>query len=255
MKIVVLTNKNSIFGKKLINELMAKNIHVEAVLVVKQPLEYYVKLFNYVKKSVGFFDAVYFSIQKIISTKEKLSKWRNNKFVDNYEKMNIRIIYTNGTNSNQTVEYVKELKPDLLLLGQTGIIRKRLVQIPKLGTLNSHPGILPYYRGIDCGKWAIYNRDYKNVGCTVHWVDTGVDTGSIILREKYRIIDDEKLKTLETHLDNCAVRLLVKVIESIIEKKELEVIVQNTLEGRQYYKMTRKAEKIVRRILSDRVNQ
>ena len=252
MRIVVLTNKGSLFGKKLINELLAQDIPVEAGVVIRQPIGYHLKLFNYVKKRVGGFDAVLFSIQKVLSSKEKLSKWRTNKFIDEYEEMDIRIIYTKGTNSNQTLDDLRKLKPDLLLLGQTGIIRKRIIQIPKLGTLKAHPGILPYYRGIDCGKWAIFNDDFKNIGCSVHWVDTGVDTGNIILREKYTITCDETLETLEANLNNLAVRLLAKVVVSIIEQKEFDGIGQNRIGGRQYYKMSRRNENTVRRILSDR---
>lgn len=252
MTIVVLTNKGSIFGKKLINELIAKNTHVDAVVIIKQPIGYYLKLFNYARKRVGFFDAAFFSAQRVISTREKPSTWRTNRFIDRYEDMNVRIIYTKGTNSDQTVELLKELKPDLLLLGQTGIVGKRILQIPKLGTLNAHPGILPHYRGIDCGKWAIYNDDFTNIGSSVHWVDTGVDTGNIVLREQYFVNRDETLRTLEANLDNLAVRLLARVVVSIIEKKELDLLVQNSIEGSQFYKMSRKQEKIVRRILSDR---
>ncbi len=252
MRIVVLTNNGSIFGKKLINELMARNIHIEAAVVIRQPLGYYLKLFNYVKRRVGFFDAALFSIQRVLSTKEKLPRWRTNKFVDRYEEMGIRIIYTKSTNSKQTAECLKELKPDLLLLGQTGIIRKCIIQIPKLGTLNAHSGILPYYRGIDCEKWAIFSDDLENIGCTVHWVDTGIDAGSMILKKKFVMNHDETLESLEVNLYNLAVRLLVKVVVSIIKKKELDVIVQNNIEAHQYYKMSQKHEKIVRKILSDR---
>ncbi len=41
-----------------------------------------------------------------------------------------------------------------MFLAQTGIVRENILSIPKIGALNSHPGILPEYTGIDCYKWA-----------------------------------------------------------------------------------------------------
>jgi methionyl-tRNA formyltransferase len=252
MRIVVLTNKGSLFGKQLINELIANRIPVDAVVVISQPAGYYLNLFRSVRKRTGFLDAAFFSLRKAISAAKELPRRRTYRFMDNYEAMGPRIIGTRGTNSHQTAELLKELKPDLLLLGQTGIIRKHIIQIPRLGTLNAHPGILPDYRGIDCGKWAIYNDDFENIGCTAHWVDTGVDTGDILLVKKYTINSDETLETLEANLDNLAVGLLAKVVASMLGKKKPDVTVQSSAGGKQYYKMSRKHENIVRRKLSDR---
>jgi methionyl-tRNA formyltransferase len=252
MRIVVLTKKGSLFGKKLINELTANSIPVDKVVVIRQPAGYYLKLFGSVTKRTGFLDAAYFSLRKTVAAAKERSHWKTSLLNNIREDMNDRTIRTRGTNSHQTEELLKELKPDLLLLGQTGIIRRHIIEIPRLGTLNAHPGILPDYRGIDCGKWAIYNDDFDNIGCTVHWVDTGVDTGEILLSEKYAISSDETLETLEANLDNLAVSSLAKVVVSMLGKKELNATAQSSGEGRQYYKMSRNHENIVRRKLSNR---
>ena len=252
MKIIVLTNNGSIYGKKLLNEFISKDIHIYAVVVIKQPINYYLKLFKYVKKKVGFSDAMYFSIRQLISTKEKISKWEERKFINKYKDFEVPINYSKATNSKQTIEILKSLEPDLLVLGQTGIIKKNILKIPKMGTLNSHPGILPYYRGIDCEKWTIFNDDFVNIGCSVHWVDKGVDTGSIISTVKYKISKNETLKTLNINLNNLAVRMLAKIVLKIIKKNTLDEIIQNNIEGKQYYKMSRKKEAIVRNKLTER---
>ena len=51
------------------------------------------------------------------------------------------------------------------------------------GVLNVHPGILPYYRGCSCVEWAIFNDD--RIGNTIHFMDSGYDTGPIIEIEPY----------------------------------------------------------------------
>ena len=40
-----------------------------------------------------------------------------------------------------------------------------------------------YYRGLDSDLWAIYHRDYKNIGVTIHMVDSELDTGEILYQE------------------------------------------------------------------------
>lgn len=52
-----------------------------------------------------------------------------------------------------------EIKPDIIVLGGSSIIRENIIKIPKIGILNAHPGLLPKYREVDVIQWAIYNVD------------------------------------------------------------------------------------------------
>jgi methionyl-tRNA formyltransferase len=87
-------------------------------------------------------------------------------------------------NHNSTVchDMIGARRPDLVVLGGTRIIRSPLLENPARGTLNAHPGLLPQLRGSSSVAWALY-RDLP-VGSTIHYVDTGVDTGPIILRRQ-----------------------------------------------------------------------
>jgi len=70
--------------------------------------------------------------------------------------------------------------PDLLLLGKPGIVRKQILDIPRVGTLNCHPGKLPCYRGNDVIYWTCLHKDFHHLGYSIHLVDEGVDTGPVI---------------------------------------------------------------------------
>jgi methionyl-tRNA formyltransferase len=73
-------------------------------------------------------------------------------------------------------------RPDLLVMyGFNWILPPAVFQLPRLGTINIHPGWLPRYRGAAPDLWAIRNGD-REVGVTVHRVDEGVDTGPILAR-------------------------------------------------------------------------
>lgn len=237
----------NLFGLKLLNELSCVNVCVKTVIVIRQPSTYYLRLFNYVRKRVGLKNAVNFSIKRIVNgiTTKTLQYWNDKPFQTDYNKLAVSVFESHGTNSQNTVITLKGVAPDLLLLGETGIVRKEILQVPRLGTLNAHPGILPFYRGIDCAKWAILNGDFDKIGATVHWVDEGVDTGPIIETRMYKFLGNESLDILEDNLDNLGIRLMAEIVQNM----DLDMIPYGSRQadvGKQYYKMPVRAEKSVR---------
>ena len=88
-------------------------------------------------------------------------------------------------NKKQCRELIEELQPDLGVLGGTRIIRKRLLEIPPDGMLNSHPGLLPEVRGSASPAWSVY-YDIP-IGATCHFIDPNIDTGDIVIRREIPI--------------------------------------------------------------------
>lgn len=83
-------------------------------------------------------------------------------------------------NRRQSRELLEKLEPDLGVLGGTRIIRKRVLEIPPDGMLNSHPGLLPEVRGSASVAWSIYHD--VPIGSTCHFIDPNIDTGDIVLK-------------------------------------------------------------------------
>lgn len=75
------------------------------------------------------------------------------------------------------------------------IMRRRMFDLPRLGTINCHAGMLPFYRGRSVLNWALIN-DEKALGITVHFIDDGIDTGDIILQRHLEISDEDDYLTL-----------------------------------------------------------
>jgi hypothetical protein len=75
---------------------------------------------------------------------------------------------------------VDELRPDIIAVFGTGLIRGPLLGAGRLGIINLHGGLSPHYRGSDCTFWALYNGEPDQVGCTLHFIDPGIDTGNLI---------------------------------------------------------------------------
>lgn len=94
-------------------------------------------------------------------------------------------------NHADVVALARELKSDMLCVFGTSLIRGDLLKEGRLGIANLHGGLSPEYRGADCTFWALYNREPEKVGCTLHWIDPGIDTGGLIAHVSPEILPDD----------------------------------------------------------------
>jgi methionyl-tRNA formyltransferase len=83
-------------------------------------------------------------------------------------------------NDARVVELAQRLRPDLIAVFGTSLIKGPLLKMGRLGIVNLHGGLSPQYRGADCTFWALYNGEPEMVGCTLHYIDAGIDTGKLI---------------------------------------------------------------------------
>lgn len=90
----------------------------------------------------------------------------------------------NSVNDAKTIELLQTINPDLIIVNGTRIISKKVLESVQCKFINIHAGITPKYRGVHGTYWALTNKDIENSGVTVHFVDTGIDTGSVIYQEK-----------------------------------------------------------------------
>jgi methionyl-tRNA formyltransferase len=108
-------------------------------------------------------------------------------------------------NHPDVVALARELKPDILAVFGTSLIRGDLLKEGRLGIANLHGGLSPEYRGADCTFWALYNREPEKIGCTLHWIDAGIDTGRLIAHVSPEIKpDDDELGLFWRSVENSA---------------------------------------------------
>lgn len=74
---------------------------------------------------------------------------------------------------------IRALAPDLLIVHGTGILKPATFGLAPLA-VNLHCGVLPEYRGHDSTFWALHAGDFERVGASLHVIDAGVDTGTLI---------------------------------------------------------------------------
>ena len=85
-------------------------------------------------------------------------------------------------NSEQVMPHIADMQLDLIVFGGTRIIRGEILDHPKDGVINSHPGLLPDCRGSASPAWSVYHD--IPIGSSTHFCDNGIDTGELLLRRE-----------------------------------------------------------------------
>ena len=118
-------------------------------------------------------------------------------------------------NNIEFIDKMRTLEPDVICVVAYGkILPKELLDIPRLGCINVHGSLLPQYRGAAPIQWAVINGD-KTTGITTMYMDIGMDTGDMILKEEVEIGPDETTGELWNRLSKIGGQLLVKTLEQI----------------------------------------
>ncbi len=149
-------------------------------------------------------------------------------------KQQIRLERVNDLNGTEAQSVLQAMKPDLLVLGGTPIIRAPILDIPTFGTVNVHMGILPRYRGRNVAEWAVFEN--APVGLTVHLVDPGVDTGAILQQRHVDVSDCPSITAMRQKLSYLQHRFLAKCASAYLHK-QLRPQPQTKTDGKQYYEM------------------
>lgn len=90
----------------------------------------------------------------------------------------------------------RQLGADLCVMAfVTDILPPEVFAIPREGTIQYHPSLLPLHRGSSAINWAVINEDAET-GLTVFWPDRGIDTGPILLQRRCPIGPDDTVGTL-----------------------------------------------------------
>ncbi|MCK5236273.1 MAG: methionyl-tRNA formyltransferase [Deltaproteobacteria bacterium] len=110
---------------------------------------------------------------------------------------------------------LKELSPDVIAVIAYGkILPEEILKLPKYGCINIHASLLPKYRGASPINRAILSGD-KVTGVTTMMMDTGMDTGDILLTEEIVIEDCDTSETLAEKISKVGATLLIKTIEGV----------------------------------------
>ena len=107
------------------------------------------------------------------------------------------------------------LQPDLIVCGgMPWLIPAEVIGLPRLGTINMHPALLPRHRGPAAIDWAFRNGD-PEMGFTVHWMDQSFDTGAILSQVRFPIDDEDDNDSLGAKFGPLLPGLLREALERV----------------------------------------
>ncbi len=134
------------------------------------------------------------------------------------EEYGIPVISMESVKNNDARVLLESLKMDLYVLGGgwPEFIPRRLIALPRLGIINTHPSLLPEFRGTDVHRWQIC-RGVDKSGVTIHYVDEKFDTGDILGQIEVPIGSDDTPQALADKTGRAAGPLMAKVLSRIAD--------------------------------------
>lgn len=112
------------------------------------------------------------------------------------KKYNLPEVKCKSANSEEFRNYILKANVDIVMVGTwKEKLKKETFSMPKIGTVNIHPSLLPRYRGPNPYTQVIL-RGEKKTGVTVHLIDENLDTGAILLQKEFDILPSDTGKEL-----------------------------------------------------------
>ena len=140
----------------------------------------------------------------------------------------------------ETIEAIQVLQPDLGLSVFFGyILKESFLSLFPQGCINLHPAYLPFNRGVYPNVWSIVEG--TPAGVTLHYIDTGIDTGDIIASRRVEIEPIDTAKTLYHKLEKACTDLFIEMWP-LIKSGQSPMIAQSSSEGT--YHRTKDIERI-----------
>lgn len=131
------------------------------------------------------------------------------------ENRGVKVLQFERIRRQEGLDALTALAPDLFVTAAFGqILSQKLLDIPRLGTVNVHASLLPAYRGPAPINWCLINGE-KKTGVTTMMTDAGIDTGDILLQRETDILPDEDAAALSARLSRLGADLLLETLRRI----------------------------------------
>lgn len=115
----------------------------------------------------------------------------------------------------ETVRQIREMKPDVIVVAAYGLLLGyNILSLPRLGCINVHLSLLPKYRGASPVHRCIENGDTVS-GVTIMRMDSGLDSGDILMQAEEQIRPDDTAGTLHDRLSQLGASLLMKCLPKL----------------------------------------
>lgn len=255
MEIILLTRPSNLQAIKTLEECRRRGVRIAAAVVEPKTWAEKVRRIRRFYRTNGLIDTLRKGWESVASdyrldrvTQKVEGRHTPASVAEAGARLGVPVHVVPDHNGSASEALLRQLKPDLLLLAGTKILRKHIFGQARIGCLNAHTGWLPQYRGVHANFWALLEGG--KTGVTVHYVDSGVDTGSILLRKELPIVSGDTLESIELRTMDLCASLMTDAIEGI-EAGTLAPLPQTADQGRQYRALSFRKEEELRCLLRD----
>lgn len=131
------------------------------------------------------------------------------------EERGIRVLTPTTLRDEAFMDRLREIDPDIIVVVAYGkILPNAVIDYPKYGCINLHVSLLPKYRGAAPMQRAIMEGE-RETGVTVMQMDEGLDTGDILLMERFDILPDDDFEKIHDRSIEVGAPLLLRALEGI----------------------------------------
>lgn len=150
-------------------------------------------------------------------------KLKKSEVKETAEKLGLEIFQPDKIKKQENIDVLKSYNPDAIVVVAYGqILSREILTLPKYGCINVHASLLPKLRGAAPLNWAIINGEYKT-GVTTMQMDTGLDTGDMLLKAEVEIDEEMNVGDLHYILMHKGADLL---IETLVKLEKNEIVPQ-----------------------------
>jgi methionyl-tRNA formyltransferase len=150
-----------------------------------------------------------------------------------YERRVPTLTVTN-INDPACIAFVREHAPTVIAVCGTTVIKPEVFTLASLGAVNIHMGITPEYRSADPVFWALYNRELNKVGVTIHFVDSGIDTGPILRQAAVPLYAEDTLPIIKARCIQYGAELYLEALDDV-ESGNVRIVQRPGVTGRAFY--------------------
>ncbi|MFY9558908.1 MAG: formyltransferase family protein [Terriglobales bacterium] len=124
------------------------------------------------------------------------------------------VVTCGDQNSPRAIAQLNQWSPDLAIFTGGNILRDQVLKIPRLGVLNSHLALLPEIRGMSSPEWSLLCG--VPLGITIHFLDSGLDTGPILVRREFAVAADcDSLADLRNRMIAEGIELIAEAVAGL----------------------------------------
>lgn len=142
-------------------------------------------------------------------------------FTNLTKRYGIKHVQVDNINDSENIKIIQEINPDLILvMGWSQLLTNKIIKIPKLGVIGSHPTELPKYRGRAPLPWTII-KNLKESALTFFYIDEGVDDGDILDQRKFDISEKDDVTSIYYKMTKLGKEMLLDNLLILKDGKEI----------------------------------